>query len=448
MFALKVLLLLGFALLYVTGLLVIAVRPLPELSHFARAWATALLGLALVPVGWTILFAVAGALSLDATSFHSTGTGTLGGALTAHIAGAFAAPHLLPRPQAPAWRALPSSWRDPRPWLGWGLGRYDRCRRGRRRGLSACRRRPQPPSLHHARRRTRRWACRRRAWRSRRRAGRNCRTCRLAAFRAACRLRVGRWGWACLACRRPAWTPFAWRNHGWLPVASPSARRAAWPARKTFTQVFAIQRAADSVRAGAKRGATPTRFGTGQRGPAKVAGSGSASPPRPSQRAAPAGEGDARASSATGRGGSSDGTAPSRRSVDGPNTHRTPSTGGGASSRDDGLAADASARRHTSPPAKPKPPRAEPTPGGNPPSGTRSGNPQSGGRGKASPPPPRANPPRGPRGGSGGAASPARQTGSGGKTSRPPRTEGGGETSRTPRAKGARGAESPRARKG
>ena len=69
----------------------IAVRPLPELSHLVRAWGTVLVGVALVPVGWTILFATAGALSLDATSFGAVGQTGLVGSLTAHVAGAFAA---------------------------------------------------------------------------------------------------------------------------------------------------------------------------------------------------------------------------------------------------------------------------------------------------------------------------------------------------------------------
>ncbi|HXQ00022.1 MAG TPA: hypothetical protein VN845_08150 [Solirubrobacteraceae bacterium] len=91
MFVMKVLILLAFALLYVVGPLVIAVRPLPELSHLVRAWGTMLIGVALVPVGWTILFAVAGALSLDATSFGGVGHVGVVGALTGHVAGAFAA---------------------------------------------------------------------------------------------------------------------------------------------------------------------------------------------------------------------------------------------------------------------------------------------------------------------------------------------------------------------
>jgi hypothetical protein len=91
MFCMKVLVLLAFALLYVVGPLVIAVRPLPELSHLVRAWGTVLVGVALVPLGWTILFATAGALSLDATSFGAVGQSELVSALTAHVAGAFAA---------------------------------------------------------------------------------------------------------------------------------------------------------------------------------------------------------------------------------------------------------------------------------------------------------------------------------------------------------------------
>jgi hypothetical protein len=91
LFAFKILVLLAFALAFVTGESVIAMRPVPELAHLSRAWMTTLVGIALVPLGWTILFAVAGALSLDATSAGAVGhTGLLGG-LTAHVAGVFAA---------------------------------------------------------------------------------------------------------------------------------------------------------------------------------------------------------------------------------------------------------------------------------------------------------------------------------------------------------------------
>jgi hypothetical protein len=91
MFAMKVLVLLAYALLYVVGVLVIAVRPLPELSHLTRAWGTAILGVSMIPIGWAILFAVAGALSLDATTLGAVGHTGLVGGLTSHIAGLFAA---------------------------------------------------------------------------------------------------------------------------------------------------------------------------------------------------------------------------------------------------------------------------------------------------------------------------------------------------------------------
>jgi hypothetical protein len=73
------------ALLIVAGPPLIALSAIPELSHLARTWAHALLAIALVPLGWTVLFATAGALALDATSF----TGGAGG-LPSHVAAAFA----------------------------------------------------------------------------------------------------------------------------------------------------------------------------------------------------------------------------------------------------------------------------------------------------------------------------------------------------------------------
>jgi len=91
MFAMKVLVLLAYALLYVVGVLVLGVRPLPEFAHLTRAWGTAVLGVSMIPIGWAILFAAAGALSLDATTVGAVGnTGLLGG-LTSHVAGLFAA---------------------------------------------------------------------------------------------------------------------------------------------------------------------------------------------------------------------------------------------------------------------------------------------------------------------------------------------------------------------
>jgi hypothetical protein len=73
------------ALVFCAGPPLIALAPIPELSHLARVWSHALMAIMLVPVGWTILFATAGALTLDATSV-THGAGGLPG----HIAAAFA----------------------------------------------------------------------------------------------------------------------------------------------------------------------------------------------------------------------------------------------------------------------------------------------------------------------------------------------------------------------
>lgn len=85
MFAAQVLVTLVLALLVVAGPPLIAISAIPELAHLARSWAHALLAVALIPVGWTVLFATAGALALDASSF----TGGAGG-LPEHVAAAFA----------------------------------------------------------------------------------------------------------------------------------------------------------------------------------------------------------------------------------------------------------------------------------------------------------------------------------------------------------------------
>jgi len=85
LFAAQVLLTVVLALLIVTGPPLIALSAIPELSHLARAWAHGLLATALVPLGWTILFATAGALCLDATSFTGGADG-----LSGNIAAAFA----------------------------------------------------------------------------------------------------------------------------------------------------------------------------------------------------------------------------------------------------------------------------------------------------------------------------------------------------------------------
>jgi hypothetical protein len=85
LFAAQVLVTVALAVLIVAGPPLIAISAIPELSHLARGWADALLAVALVPLGWTLLFATAGALCLDATSF----TGASGG-LPGRVAAAFA----------------------------------------------------------------------------------------------------------------------------------------------------------------------------------------------------------------------------------------------------------------------------------------------------------------------------------------------------------------------
>jgi hypothetical protein len=85
LFAAQVLLTVVLAVLIVAGPPLIAISAIPELSHLSRTWAHALMAVALVPLGWTVLFATAGALCLDATSF----TGASGG-LPGHVTAAFA----------------------------------------------------------------------------------------------------------------------------------------------------------------------------------------------------------------------------------------------------------------------------------------------------------------------------------------------------------------------
>lgn len=85
LFAAQVLLTVLLAVMVVAGPPLIALSAIPELSHLARTWAHALIAITLVPLGWSVLFATAGALCLDATSF----TGGAGG-LPGHVAAAFA----------------------------------------------------------------------------------------------------------------------------------------------------------------------------------------------------------------------------------------------------------------------------------------------------------------------------------------------------------------------
>lgn len=86
LFASKVALTDVLALAFCAGPLFIALWPIPELSHLMRVWGHALMAVVLVPLGWTLLFAVAGALTLDATSV-SGGASGIGGHIEAAFAG-------------------------------------------------------------------------------------------------------------------------------------------------------------------------------------------------------------------------------------------------------------------------------------------------------------------------------------------------------------------------
>jgi hypothetical protein len=85
LFALKVLLLMVLAVLFVAGPLLIALTPLPTVGYLARGWLLALIGICLIPVGWCIIFATAGAISLDVTSLGG------GAHIGSRVVGAFAA---------------------------------------------------------------------------------------------------------------------------------------------------------------------------------------------------------------------------------------------------------------------------------------------------------------------------------------------------------------------
>lgn len=86
LFAIQAFLVQVLAFLIVGGPLAIALSPVPEMAGLARLWARALGVVVLVPVCWTVLFATAGALTLDATDV----AGGAGG-LPGHITAAFAA---------------------------------------------------------------------------------------------------------------------------------------------------------------------------------------------------------------------------------------------------------------------------------------------------------------------------------------------------------------------
>ena len=85
LFALKVLILMVLAILFVSGPLFIALTPLPTVGYLARGWLLALTGVCLIPVGWCIIFATAGAISLDVTNLGG------GAHIGSRVVGAFAA---------------------------------------------------------------------------------------------------------------------------------------------------------------------------------------------------------------------------------------------------------------------------------------------------------------------------------------------------------------------
>jgi hypothetical protein len=85
LFALKVFILTVTASLFVAGPLFIGLTPLPVLGYLARGWLLALTGVCLIPIGWCIIFAVAGAISLDVTNLSG------GAHIGSRVTGAFAA---------------------------------------------------------------------------------------------------------------------------------------------------------------------------------------------------------------------------------------------------------------------------------------------------------------------------------------------------------------------
>lgn len=90
LFLLKVATLMMFAIFFVTGPLAISLSPLPETAGLWRAWKFGLVTIGLIPVGWCVIFAVAGALASDATHLAGIGrygpTAVVGGNLVAALA--------------------------------------------------------------------------------------------------------------------------------------------------------------------------------------------------------------------------------------------------------------------------------------------------------------------------------------------------------------------------
>ncbi|MFL5894093.1 MAG: hypothetical protein ACJ76Z_03145, partial [Thermoleophilaceae bacterium] len=90
LFVMKVGVLMLAAILYVVGPVVIALYPLPEAARLTRMWLLAAVVVAFVPLGWCLIFATAGALSLDVTSFGALGSQGAATVVGAKTTGAFA----------------------------------------------------------------------------------------------------------------------------------------------------------------------------------------------------------------------------------------------------------------------------------------------------------------------------------------------------------------------
>ena len=90
LFVMKVAVLMLTAILYVAGPAVIGLYPLPEAARFTRLWLYAAIAVVLVPLGWCVIFATAGALALDVTSFGDLGNQGTASVVGAKTTGAFA----------------------------------------------------------------------------------------------------------------------------------------------------------------------------------------------------------------------------------------------------------------------------------------------------------------------------------------------------------------------
>lgn len=84
LFVVKVALFTLYGVWYVAGQFLLSLRPLPEVEPFVRAWKFGFVALLAVPIGWCILFALAGSLSLDLT-----GGNAMNGPMGSKLIGAF-----------------------------------------------------------------------------------------------------------------------------------------------------------------------------------------------------------------------------------------------------------------------------------------------------------------------------------------------------------------------